>query len=347
MTARLTISVLAVASLALASGRRQDPLSDPMASDPIALLVPAGSLDAAARAHVDSGGALVDTLPARGRDLAAFGAVRTTAGGEDLVAWARRAAPFQPGTYRPQTGRFSDPPTLEDRDLDDMRRCRPGDCGVKLAAPEILRLREAIAQAGQGWRAAAAAAFREILVRRAEMYLAGGHGSAEPYHDHKVPLSPALEFAAVLDHVHLDGAAGAGLTDHLLAYPRWQAQEVESFLYWSKETLGGGKPIVTITHVNIVRSSDPRRAEALVAAKQVFATHYVSASLSITTIAGGANGGLRYLLYLRRSRADVFTGPFGGIVRRSVEGRIRSEGPRALDALRRRLESGEPTSQGT
>jgi hypothetical protein len=129
VTARLTISALAVASLALAAGRGQDPLHDPMA-----LLVPADSLDSAARAHVDSGGAVVDTLPARGRDMAAFGAVRTTAGGEDLVEWARRAAPFQTGTYRPQAGRFSDPPTLkdlapltlEDRDLEDLRRCRPG-----------------------------------------------------------------------------------------------------------------------------------------------------------------------------------------------------------------------------
>ena len=80
----------------------------------------------------------------------------------------------------------------------------------------------------------------------------------------------------------------------------------------------------------------------VVAAKQVFATHYLTASLSLSLISGRETGP-RYFVYIRLSRADVFHGAFGGLVRRIVQRRVRSEAPAILDALRRRLESGDPT----
>jgi hypothetical protein len=104
------------------------------------------------------------------------------------------------------------------------------------------------------------------------------------------------------------------------------------------ETIGGGKPIVSITHINIVRNRAEGRPEALVAVKQVYASHYLTASLSFTAISDASDSASRYLVYARRSRADVLTGPFAGLIRRTVERRIRSEGPALLDRLRRRLE---------
>ena len=53
---------------------------------------------------------------------------------------------------------------------------------------------------------------------------------------------------------------------------------------------------------------------------------------------------LRYLLYTRHSRVDVFRGALAGMVRRIVEKRIRSDAPEVLAGLRRRLESGDPPS---
>jgi hypothetical protein len=133
--------------------------------------------------------------------------------------------------------------------------------------------------------------------------------------------------------------------DYLRAYPHVPAGDAESFLYWSHETLGAGKPIVSITHVAIFRNPPPEPTSAVVAARQVFATHYLTGSLSLTLTADGADGVPAYLVYLRRSRTDAFDGVFGRFVRHVVEGRIRSDAPALLDTLRSKLEAGDaPTA---
>jgi hypothetical protein len=312
----------------------------------IALLLPTGAIDAAAHDRLESGAPWVDTVPARQRDLAIYGVVRTTAGGDRLIDWARQAEPMQSTSYVQVGGRFSAPPALSDldalvldtKDIDDLRRCRPASCGMKLSGAEIVQVRAAIAAAGKNWKPAAQTAFRALLLARAHAYLAAGDAEMPPYDDHRTPVSLADEFASILPHLALDKVYGDEFGEYLRLYPRSPIAQVESFLSWSKETIGGGKPIVSITHVNIVRSSAEGRPEALVAVKQVYASHYLTASLSFTAISDASDGASRYLVYARRSRADVLTGPFAGLIRRTVERRIRSEGPALLDRLRRRLE---------
>jgi hypothetical protein len=263
---------------------------------------------------------------------------------------------LQRSTYSPLARRFSDPPTiddvreltLDDQDLDDLRKCRPGDCGVKLSAAEIVEIRQVIAAAGAGWKGAAQSAFRRVIVSRAHAYMTEGHEGAAPYHDHKVPLSPGEEFEALSESMKLEVVAPADLGPYLRSYPRVSGTAVESFLYWSKETFGGAKPIIAITHVSLFPATKQGNGEkfaaipadtATVAFKQVYATHYLTASLSVTSITPAAGDSPRYLVYARRSRSDVLGGVLGGIIRRVIERRIRSEAPAVLDRLRRRLET--------
>jgi hypothetical protein len=92
----------------------------------------------------------------------------------------------------------------------------------------------------------------------------------------------------------------------------------------------------------IVRSHDPGLPDALVAGKEIFATHYVNASLGLTAILRGAPGGSNYLAYLNRSEVDMLGGVFGGLVRWFMQRRVKGEAANVLQELRRRLESGEP-----
>jgi hypothetical protein len=307
-------------------------------------------------AKIRTGSAVVEVLPARDRELAVVGVVRAGIDSHRLLSWMRRVEDLQRSTYIPLARRFSDPPTiddvreltLDDQDLDDLRECRPGACGVKLSAPEIVEIRQVIAAAGPGWKGAAQSAFRRVIVHRAHEYMREGHEGAS-YHDHKVPVSPGEEFEALSRNMKLDILAPAEMAPYLRSYPRVNAARVESFLYWSKETLGGSKPIIAITHVSLFSATgrgtqEPfaaiHAADAVtVAFKQVYATHYLNASLSVTTITPAASSSPRYLVYTRRSRTDVLGGALGGIIRRLIERRIRSEAPSALDRLRRRLET--------
>jgi hypothetical protein len=214
---------------------------------------------------------------------------------------------FHKGSYVPLVVRFSDPPRIEDLDglvldvgdLDDIQHCRLGDCGLKLAADEIRQLRQTIAISGSGWQPAVQERFRRIVLDRVQAYLAAGYDRTPPYFDHATEVSPRDEFAIVANRVRSGMRYENRVLEYLEHFPYRRDDDVESFLYWSKETLGSGKPIVSITHVAIARSTDERCPEALVASKQVFATHYLSASLSLLALTYPSAEGHRYLLYSR------------------------------------------------
>jgi hypothetical protein len=315
-----------------------------------AALVAAGLLEPGERSRLETGAPVITVLPADDRDLSVFGAVRVNADGNRLVAWVRDVERYHRSRYVSAVGWFSNPPaledvaglTLDDEDLDALRGCDPGDCEIKLSGPEIVAMRQAIGDAPPGWQAAAQDAFRALLLARAQRYLAHGLRASAPYHDHRAMVSPAVEFSAIARTIGFAGLYGPHITEYLERYPHVDESRAESFLYWSKEALGGSKPIVSITHMAIFHGSADSRRDVVIAAKQVFASHYLTGSLSLSAITRDSASGARYLVYVRRSRADVLGGAFGGIVRRIVERRVRGEAPAVLDGLRNRLESGEP-----
>jgi hypothetical protein len=307
------------------------------------------SLTTADYTKLNAGEALVELLPAESKEVAVRAATKVNAPPARLIQWTRRVEALNKGRYVLAIGRFSDPPRIEDLnnlsfdegDLTDLRRCRPGKCGVKLSDAEIARVREALAAAGTEWKATAQQALRAIVLARAKDYLAAGHTASASYDDGKKPVQLDGEFAALASEVALTHPRLFPITNYLSLYPKGRMPDVESFLYWSKESLGA-KPIVGITHVVMIESGDALMREALVAKKQVYASHYLLASLSFTAISASPDGTQQYLVYLNRSRSDVFHGIFGGIIRRTIARRLRSEAPQALQVLRGRLESEPP-----
>jgi hypothetical protein len=307
------------------------------------------SLTAADYVKLNAGESIVELLPADEKEVAVRAITQTAAPPSRLIEWTRHIEELHKGRYVSAIGRFSQPPrmadleglSLDDEDLTDLRRCRPGRCGVKLSDAEIARVREAIAAAGADWQRTIQDTFRGIVLARAEAYLAEGHAPAVSYHDAKRQVMLDSEFAAIASEVALLHPRLFPLTNYLALYPKGEMSDVESFLYWSKETLGA-KPIVSITHVVMMEGRGERRNEALVARKLVYASHYILASLSFTAISAPPDGTQQYLVYLNRSRSDVFSGLFGGFIRRTIARRLRAEAPQALQALRQRLESAPP-----
>lgn len=317
--------------------------------DPLGFLAPTVSFNAGERARIDRGEAVVKVVAARDRDIAIASAVPVNVDGDRLIAWMRRIEDLKKGRYVSQIGRFSEPPrtedlgalTLDDDDLDEIRRCRPGACGVKLSNEAIADLRQAAAAAGTNWKPAVQEAFRGVVLAHVQKYVTDGLAGLPPYHDQKSPVSPDAEFAAIIKESAFLPARQPALGDYLTRFPRRASNDIESFFYWSKEELGG-KPIITVTHVSIIRNADPDLPEVLVAAKQIFALHYTTGSLAFTAITRRADQSPRYLMYFNRSRVDVLGGFFGGLVRRIMERRLRTEAIEVAQGLRRRLETGEP-----
>jgi len=331
-----------VAAFVLAAGG----LVAAQSPDPFGFYGETVSLTATDRTDLSAGRAIVKMLPHGDQELAIFSAVRAEVPGDRLAGWIRAIEALKRSEHVPAIGRFSNPPRVEDLngleldpdDLDAIRRCRPGSCGVKLSADEITELRQVIAGAGGDWHGAVQQAFRQMLLERVQAYLAAGLRGMPPYHDQRYPTPLDVEFDALIENSPYLSRHVPAVVSHFERFPA-SDEDVESFLYWAKEALGG-KPIVSLTHVAIATPGSGALPEVLVASRQFYATHYLTGSLALTAIVGGADGQPRYLTYLNRSRLDVLGGLFGGLARRVIQGRLRTEATDVVEDLRRRLESG-------
>ena len=318
-------------------------------TDPFAFLQPSVTVSADERRQLDRGEPVARVLPAHDHEVAVFAAIRVDIDGDRLVAWMRRIGELKKSHDVLAIGRVSDPPAiddlaglvLDDEELSAIRDCRPGSCGLKLSAAEMTRLQRAAAGAGTEWRPRLQQAFRAMVLERVKAYVADGQAALPPYVDHADAVWPATRFVSVLGHSLFLTAHLPQFARHLSGDPGTGTTALESFVYWSKERLAG-KAIISATDVTMLRSDEPGLPDALVAGKQIFATHYVNASLGITLILRGTHGAPNYLAYVNRSEVDVLGGMFGSLTRRVLQRRLKAEAATVLLGLRRRLESGAP-----
>jgi hypothetical protein len=286
--------------------------------------------------RLDGGEIAVRVLPGSGGSLGVVAASRLDAPADALVGWVRRIEAFKQSAFVGAIRRFSDPPVIEDLDdltldavdVDAVRSCRTGACGLKLAAHEIASLRAA-ANRRPDWQSAVQQEFRRVVYNRVLAYRSGGLAALPAPADRKDAATPAEAFAAML-------AQSQALHDQLPV--------AESFLYWSKEHYGAGKRVVAVTHVDIVRPERLHAPAVIVLSKEILATHYRTASLGVTAVVEDPVGLERYLVYVNRSQVDLLGGLFGGLKRKVIEGRLAGDSASIMRLVRSRLESEVPPS---
>jgi hypothetical protein len=234
------------------------------------------------------------------------------------------------------------PLTLDDSDLEAVRECRPGHCGLKLSSVEIRMLRSAAAAAGAEWKPALQTAFRDMVLARVRTYAVHGHSGLSIYADRKRPRSPGSAFAGLVGRTPFLAARAPSVAGHLLGSDEGDSgADGESYLYWSKERLGG-KSVISATEVTIFRGDGATMPEVLMFGKQIFATHYLDACLGVTGLVRDRQTARSYLVYMHRSEVDLLGGFWGGIARHMIEERIAADGPGLLREAARRLSSGDP-----
>jgi hypothetical protein len=270
-------------------------------------------------------------LHAEGHELAVLtaGAIDITPG--EFIASVRNIPALKKGSLVPQIGRFSPTPrledlqslTLDDTDVDAIRRCRLDRCGLKLAPDEIARLHRVLDEGGSA--SALDIEFRRVIVERAKAYLRSGDDRT------------TSEFSSLVDHSPYVEAHMPQLVAYLIQYPHRHLLDAESFLYWSKETYAW-KPMITVTHITIVRG-EPERGlpEVLVVSRDVFSTRYTSGSFIVTMLLRDTTSpSLRYLVYVNRTWVDGVR----ALWRPFVEHRLKSQARKIFEEVRQRLERG-------
>jgi hypothetical protein len=275
--------------------------------------------------------------------IGAVGAVRIEAARSAFVDRYRDIVRFKRGPDVLQIGRFSTPPAVDDlaplaldtQDV-DLRDCRVRDCDIRLPAAIIARVQREIDWKAPDADARAAAFFRQVLLDHVRAYVSGGADRIAEYNDQKQPVRPMDAFNALLKGAPYIDQLAPGLRDHLREFPRAPLTGADDFLYWSKEKFGYA-PFVSVTHVTLV---PPAPEYTVIVSKDVYASRYFDASLSVTIAADSAGSAdAFYLVYVNRSQASALKGAFSGLRRSIVVRRAVGALEQNLALVKRRLEA--------
>jgi hypothetical protein len=240
-----------------------------------------------------------------------------------------------------QIGRFSDPPIADDlaalsvdRDDFDAAACKVGDCGIRLPADLIRRLRQDVDVNAPNAQEQAAAWFKRALLADLNAYLTGSPARFAQYDDGDSPIRPLDDFTAVLERSTAIAALVPHLADHLAGFPAARLPGAEDFFYWSKERFGVA-PFISITQVTIVC---PSERTCVMTTKDVYSSRYIDASLAVAVASDAPARGGFYLVYANRARANALKGGLSGLRRSIVERRARAALDESLKTIKMRLE---------
>jgi hypothetical protein len=299
-----------------------------------AFLSDAFKLSAADIARIDGGHVVTRTLEVTNhREVATLGIVRIRTAAATYVARLTDIAAFKRSDDVVQIGTFSNPTrpedvaalTIDEVDIKGLRECQVEDCDLRLPADGIDRFRRDIDWRAADSRSRATRLMQQFLVEYVARYRVGGPEAEMEYADRPRRLNVAREFASLIAADTTAGRLASPLYQHLLDYPAAAAARTTDFVYWSKERVRG-RPVVSVTHVAIAPAAGDAPVDYAIGSKQIYAMHYYDASLGLTLLVPdrSASEPATYVVYLNRSRIDLFDGLFGGMARRIVAGKARS-----------------------
>jgi hypothetical protein len=334
-----------VAALALA-GVPMDDRARPAASasEPHAFLRTVARFSASDFAALECGEPIAKVLDSERREVAIVGAIRIRAARERLGARYRDVSSLRGGVVR-EVGTFSDPPraedlrslTTEDYDLETIRDCKPGDCGVRVSAETIARFGREVNWRAADWREQAGSLLRRVLAEYAAGYRSSG--ALGDYRNKATPLSVAEEFAVLFEQSRYFSSIAPEFFAHVQGFPRAGLAGAEDILYWKKEEIGL-RPITSITHLTLYTPASDNarpRPPSLIAAKQIYATHYFDAGLGLTLAFDDGSAGF-YMLSVNRARTRSLQSLMRTFVRSTVLRRSRDAMEHLLRSTRQELE---------
>jgi hypothetical protein len=276
------------------------------------------------------------------RDVAVIGIIGVNVPRHVAVAHVLDIERFLAASGSP-AHRFATPPSPADvreaafanDEYRALRDCRRGDCDFKLPASAMKGFAEQVDWSARDAKAQADARLRDGLLRLVTDYMMRGNEAMLTYDDgHGVNAADA--FGALLAQFSDLYTPVPELQHYLTSYPANRPDGARDLVYWSEDRLPRLRPTLTVNHVVAYAPPAGASAGALVARKQIYASHYFEGALELLAVVGadGADGASRapgaYLLTVRRFRFDHLP---GGLL--NIRGRVRRQ---MVDATRADLE---------
>jgi hypothetical protein len=236
--------------------------------------------------------------------------------------------------------------TLDADDIKSLRSCRESDCDVQLPTASIRAF-----QSGVNWLQPDAARQANVLARAmvgelVRAYRQGGNMALGIYRDKEHSSRVADQFETMVGRSSALPEVLPELRRYLLGYPNADLSVADSFFYWEKVDFGL-KPTLRVNHGVIYQTPSAAGDVAVVAIKQLYASHYFHTALDLSVCVSDPSkpgrGGF-YLMTLKSSEQDGLTGMKGSLLRKIVVDKTRSSLEKALETIKRAVERDSPVN---
>jgi len=241
--------------------------------------------------------------------------------------------------------RFGSPPqlsdldgfTLDDREIEELQRCTPGQCVVQLPTAAMADFQRSVNWSAPDRADQANRLARQLALQAVLKYQQGGNLALGTYRDKDHPTAVAETFTSLLGVITALPVYLPELKQYLLDFPHATSDGITSEFYWEKVAFGL-KPTLRIVQAAIFRGTSPDKPAYAVAVKQLYASHYFETALDLTVCVTDATDHGFYLITIKGSQQAGLTGLKGSIVRKVAVDKTRSSLQRALAAYKHTLE---------
>jgi len=335
------LGIAAILSLLTASLSTGLPQPQAASSPAHALLRKVAAFTAMELTRLDQGEPIAKILDTDRREVAVVGAVRIAGPQTKLFERYRSASNAKTSDVIMETGKFSMPPVpddlrdlhFEDYDLDTIRTCKPGNCGVRLSTGDMERFAHDVNWSAPDWKQQAGDLWRKLLAANANAYLA--NGTLGDYRNKATPLDVADEFKILFESFVDFEKLSPEFMAHLKEFPKARLEGTEDLLYWSKDDIN--RPVTRVTHLSLYPPTARGSRPGFIATKQIYAAHYFDAGLGLTcAFDDGASG--FYMVSMNRVRTRSLTGFTRTLVRSIVQRRSRESVEGLLRSMKGAIE---------
>jgi hypothetical protein len=296
-------------------------------------------------AAIHSGQPVVKPLPPRTpAEVLLFGAVYIHAAPETYFQYARNFDRLRQVPGFLALGVFTDPPQLSDLrgfsldhdDVEDLKRCQPGNCRIQMPATSIETLHRSIDWSSPDVDEQVNQRLQKGAFERLLAYQREGNAALGAYNDKRDPTEVPEQFAYLLSYENALPEHVPDFYQYLLAYPRDKPAHFEETFYWAKVKFGL-KPTLRIVHMVTMRGKPADPIACAIAQKQLYSSHYFRTALDLSVCVRDRNDPKQegfYLIKALGSEQGGLSGPKGSIVRRAAVSRAVSNLEKGLAAIR-------------
>ena len=258
-------------------------------------------------------------------EVAVAGAIRIRGDLERLVVWLRDVEAFRKAIGTEAVGAFGQPARPADFapvfsagvELDELQRCRPGSCDIRMPAAFLSRFASEVPWGTPQAETAAAALGRQLLSEYAAAYQKSGDAGLGAHHNQQAPQAIAAEFQDMLRRATPLWNLAYPFASYLETFPAGRPPDVEDRFYWTRES-GLRQPVTTLHHLVLQRLADK---SLRVADKQFYASREFDTGLLVGQATPSPDGRTFDLVVSLRARS----GRLGSVAARVLRGRIERE----------------------